>query len=153
MIHLRKLPTPPCSSLDSGVIRGSRVTKFHYRAFSSNYVTKRLLELLNFIDFSVFRGSRTILTLRSSIIRWYYKYSKFSCKWLTPNKEMEKSQKWTNICITKITSYVSFGNRNDTTHAKTLKQKHFSMVCSTFLLILNISWLHHTYCKNVFPPS
>jgi len=25
------------------------------------------------------------------------------------------------------------------THAKTLKQKHFSMICSTLLLILNMS--------------
>ena len=35
-------------------------------------------------------------------------------KWLTPNKEMYKSQKWSNICISTLTSYVSFGNRNDT---------------------------------------
>jgi len=40
--------------------------KFHYRAFSSNHVTESFLELLNLIDFSDFRGSRTILTLRSS---------------------------------------------------------------------------------------
>jgi len=68
-IHLRKLPTPPCSSLDSGVIRRSRVMKFHFHAFSLNHVTERFLKLFNLIDFSDFRGSRTILTLRSSIIR------------------------------------------------------------------------------------
>jgi len=39
--HLRKLPTPPCSSLNSGVIRRSRVIKFHYRPFSSNHVTNK----------------------------------------------------------------------------------------------------------------
>ena len=38
-VHLRKLPTPPCSSLNSGVIRMSRVMKTHYRAFLSNHAT------------------------------------------------------------------------------------------------------------------
>ena len=38
-VHLRKLPTPPCSSLNSGVIRMSRVMKIHYRAFLANHAT------------------------------------------------------------------------------------------------------------------
>jgi len=37
------------------------------------------------------------------------------------------------------------------TYAKTVKQKYFSMVRSTSLLILNISYLHHIHCKNVLP--
>ena len=45
--------------------------KFHYRAFLSNLVLQRVLELLNLIDLSDFRGSRTILTLLSSTIRGY----------------------------------------------------------------------------------
>jgi len=43
--------------------------KFHFYAFSLNHVTERFLKLFNLIDFSDFRGSRAILTLRSSIIR------------------------------------------------------------------------------------
>ena len=47
----RKLPTPPCSSLNSDVIRISRVMKFHYPAFSTNRATERMfkLDLLNLI--------------------------------------------------------------------------------------------------------
>jgi len=45
--------------------------KFHFRAFLSNHVTEKILELLKLIYLSDFRGSRTILMLRSSIIRLY----------------------------------------------------------------------------------
>ena len=86
IIHLRQLPTPPCSIFNSGVIRRSRVMKIHYRAFLSKHATQWCLQLLDLIYY--FLGSRTILTLRSSIIRWYYKYSKFNWKWSTMNKEM-----------------------------------------------------------------
>ena len=71
VIWFVQLPTPPCSSLHSDVIRRSRALKFHYRAFSSYLVTERFLELLNLIYLSDFRGSSTILTLSSSIICWY----------------------------------------------------------------------------------
>jgi len=40
--------------------------KFHFHAFSRH---TEIFKLLNLIDLSDFRGSRTILTLRSSIIR------------------------------------------------------------------------------------
>ena len=63
IIHLKKLPTPSCSNLNSGVIRWNKVMKFHFRAFSSNHVTKRALELLNIIYLSDFRCSLTSLTL------------------------------------------------------------------------------------------
>jgi len=68
-IHLRKLPTPPYSSLNSGVIRRSRVMKIHYRTFLANHATLDILEFLNLIYLCDFLGSRTILTLRSSTIR------------------------------------------------------------------------------------
>ena len=43
--------------------------KIHYRAILSNHAASRFLELLNLIYLCDFLGSRTILTLRSSIIR------------------------------------------------------------------------------------
>ena len=55
-VHLRKLPTPPSSSLDSGVIMRSRVMKLHYREFFSNHITERFFKLLNLIDLSDFLG-------------------------------------------------------------------------------------------------
>jgi len=59
---LKNPPTPTCSSLNSSVIRMYRVMKFHYRAFLSNLVNQRVLELSNLIDQSDFRGLRSILT-------------------------------------------------------------------------------------------
>ena len=40
-------------------------------------------------------------------------------------KEMYKSQKWSNICITKLTSCVSVGRRYDTNPCLNLKTKTF----------------------------
>ena len=62
--------------------------KVHYRGFLSNHVTDSGLELLYLIYLSDLLWSRTMLTLRFSIIRWYKKYFKFICKKSTMNKEM-----------------------------------------------------------------
>ena len=46
VIHFRKIPTSPCSSLNSGVIRRSRVIKFRYRPFSSKHVAGNFFRII-----------------------------------------------------------------------------------------------------------